>query len=145
MNINRWGASLIDAHLTLNYCTGEREREREIKSLLWNMSNYSCCWGFTLSWLNSILTKFCGVLSLVASPRKIFVFSCVVVLVFLSVIPSLWLWYYDVKCFRYCITIKNITWYHIHLEIILSTAKTLLQLQLLEIRVSCLKTLEGKI
>ena len=32
--------------------------------------------GFTLLQLRSILRKFCGVLSLVVSPRKIFVFLC---------------------------------------------------------------------
>ena len=39
----------------------------------------------------------------------------------------------------YCINIKNITWYQIHPEISLCVAKTLLQLQPLEIRVSFLK------
>ena len=38
------------------------------------------------NWLNSILRKFCGVFSLVVSLRKIFVLTCVVVLLFLSVI-----------------------------------------------------------
>ena len=55
---------------------------------------------------------------------------------------------YDVmmlNVFRSCITIKILTWEKIHLEIILCATKTLLQLQLLEIRVSCLKPLEGKI
>ena len=40
------------------------------------------------------------------------------------------------------IMIKNLTWYQIYPKIILCIAKTLLQLQLLKIRVSCLKTLE---
>ena len=43
---------------------------------------------------------------------------------------------------RYDITIKNLTWYQIHPEIILCAAETVLQLQLLNIRVSCLKTLK---
>ena len=54
---------------------------------------------------------------------------------------------YDVmmlNVFRSCITIKILTWYQIHPEIIHCVAE-LLQLQILEIRVSCLKTLEGKI
>ena len=40
------------------------------------------------------------------------------------------------------ITIKNLTWYHNYLEISLCASKTVLQLQLLKIRVSCLKTLK---
>ena len=40
------------------------------------------------------------------------------------------------------ITIKNLTWYQIHPERILCVAKIVLQLQLLKIRVSCLKTLK---
>ena len=43
---------------------------------------------------------------------------------------------------RYYITIKNLTWYHNYPEISLCAAKTVLQLQLLKIRVSCLKTLK---
>ena len=43
------------------------------------------------------------------------------------------------------INIKNLTWYQSHPEIIHCAAETVLQLQLLKIRVSCLKTLKGKI
>ena len=43
---------------------------------------------------------------------------------------------------RSYITIKNLTWYHKYPEISLCAAKTVLQLQLLKIRVSCLKTLK---
>ena len=104
-NINRWGAALI-----LTYRTQVLSwRERERKSLLWKMRNYSCCWDFTLSWSNSILRKFCGIFSLVVSLRKISMFSCVDVLVFLLVTLFLWLWCYDAKCIRYCITIKKLT------------------------------------
>ena len=54
---------------------------------------------------------------------------------------------YDViiiNVIRSCITIKNLTWYHIYPQIGLCATETLLQLQLLKIRVSCLKTLEDK-
>ena len=52
---------------------------------------------------------------------------------------------YDVmmlNVIRFDITIKNLSWYHKYPEISLCAAKTLLQLQLLKIRVSCLKTLK---
>ena len=55
---------------------------------------------------------------------------------------------YDVMMihdFRYCITIEILTWYQSHPERSLCVAERLLQRQLQEIRVSCLKTLEGKI
>ena len=42
---------------------------------------------------------------------------------------------------RYDITIKNLTWYQSHPERSLCAAETVLQLQLLKIRVSCSKTL----
>ena len=54
---------------------------------------------------------------------------------------------YDVmmlNVIRSCITIKNLTWYQSYPERSLCAAETLLQLQLLKIRVSCLKTLEDK-
>ena len=71
-------------------------------------------------------------------------FFSVVVLVFLSMIIFLWLWCYDDNVLRSYITIKIITCYQIHPEKILCAVETLLQLELLEIRVSCLKTLEDK-
>ena len=40
------------------------------------------------------------------------------------------------------ITTKNLTWYQSHPEIIPCATETVLQLQLLKIRVSCLKTLK---
>ena len=43
---------------------------------------------------------------------------------------------------RYDITIKNLTWYQIHPEISHCAAEIVLQLQLLKIRVSCLKNLK---
>ena len=43
---------------------------------------------------------------------------------------------------RSYITIKNLTWYQSHPERSHCAAKTVLQLQLLKIRVSCLKTLK---
>ena len=46
--------------------------------------------------------------------------------------------------FIYCITIKNITWYQSYHERSLCAAKTVLQLQLLKIRVSSLKTLKDQ-
>ena len=49
-----------------------------------------------------------------------------------------------IKILRYDITIKNLTWYQIHPKIICCAAEIVLQLQLLNIRVSCLKTLEDK-
>ena len=52
---------------------------------------------------------------------------------------------YDVimlNVIRYGITIKKLTWYHSYPERSLYVAETLLQLQLLKIRVLCLKTLE---
>ena len=56
---------------------------------------------------------------------------------------------YDVmmlNVFTYCITNEILTWHQSHPEISLCVAETLLQLQLqlLKIRVSCLKTLEDK-
>ena len=41
------------------------------------------------------------------------------------------------------VTIKNSTWYQSHLERSHCAAETVLQLQLLKIRVSCLKTLKN--
>ena len=86
-------------------CWREREKERV----------YCGRWATILvvgvlhcTWSKSILRKFCEVLSLVVSSRKIFVFSFVVALVFLSLILCLWLWCYDAKCFfRSCITNKK--------------------------------------
>ena len=61
---------------------------------------------------------------------------------------DLFVYGYDVmmlNVLRSCITIKILTWYQRNPKISLCVAKIMLQLQLLEIRVSCLKTLEGKI
>ena len=54
---------------------------------------------------------------------------------------------YDVMMLNviiYCINIKKITWYQRYTEISIFVPKTLLQLHVLNIRVSCLKTLEYK-
>ena len=95
------------SHLDISYTQVLHWRERKRKSIPWKLRNYSCCWGFTLSWSNSILRKFCRVFSLVVSLRKIFVFSYVFVLVFLSVI--LFLCYDIMMLNRSFITIKNLT------------------------------------
>ena len=95
------------------------------------------------TWLNYILRNVYKVFwPLVVSLRKIFMFSCVFVLVFISVILCLWLWCYDDKCFRSFITITNLTWCHSHRERSLCAAETILQL--LKIRVSCLKSQQDK-
>ena len=52
---------------------------------------------------------------------------------------------YDVmmlNAFIYCISIKNLTWYQSYLERSLCAAEIVLELQLLKIRVSSLKTLK---
>ena len=104
-SINRGGVFLIwtQTHLCI---AQERERKRVYygRGATILVLRVLYC-----TWLNSILRKFCKVFSLVVSLRKIFVFSCVVVLVFLSTIIWLRLWCYDAKCFRSCITIKNLT------------------------------------
>ena len=49
-----------------------------------------------------------------------------------------------INVIRSGITIKNLRWYHTYPQGILCASKTMLQLDLLKIRVSCLKTLEDK-
>ena len=139
MNINRWGASLILTHLSLKYSARERERERdstvEDEKLFLLLEIYT-----VLGW---ILYKgsFVGFSPLLFPRGKSL---CSLVLLYLSFFHWSFAYVYDVMMinfFRYCITIKNITWYQIHPKINLCVAETLLQLQLLKIKVSCLKTL----
>ena len=102
---------------------------------------------FTLYLVEFYTKEFCRVFSFVVSSRKIFVFYCVVVLVFIvfiSVFLCLWLWCYDDKCFISCITIKNITWYQTYPKKNLCAIEIVLQLQLLKIKLLSLKTLKDQ-
>ena len=94
------------------------------------------------TWLKSISRKFCWVFF----PRiNLSVLLCGCACLSFS---DPFVYGYDVmmiSVFRSYITIEILTWYQSHPERSLCAIETLLQLQLLEIRVSCLKTLEGKI
>ena len=74
-------------------------------------------------------------------------YFCSLVLLHLSFFQWSFAYGYDVimiNVFRSDITIKNIAWYQRYPKIILCASETLLKLQLLNIRVSWLKTLEEK-
>ena len=147
MNINRWGASLIYTYLTLKYCAGEREREREKESTMEDERLFLLLGFYTVLvefYTEEVLRGFlpCGF-----PEENICVLLCSLVLLHLSFFQWSIAYGYDVmmlNVFRSCITIKNITWYQSHPERSLCAAERWLQLQPLEIRVSCLKTLEGK-
>ena len=97
------------------------------------------------TWYNSISRNFCWVFSPMRVSEDKYV--CSFVLLYLYFFQWSFAYGYDVmmrNIFISCITIKNITWYQSHPEISLCAAETLLQLQLLKIRVSWLKTLEDK-
>ena len=107
--------------------------------------------GFILSWFSIVLgdciytKEFVGFSPLWFPRGKICVLlSCCACLSFSDPIA----YGYDVMMLKViisCITIKNLTWYQIYPRRSPCATVTQLQLQLLEIRVSCLKTLEGKI
>ena len=142
MNINRWGTSLIVTHLTLKHCAHTRERVREYteaEEQLFLLLRFYTILGWIIYW-----GIFAGFSPLWFPWGKSL---CFLVLLHLSFFQWSFAYGYDVmilNVFRYCITIKNRTWYQIYTERSLCVAETVLQLQLLKIRVSSLKTLKDQ-
>ena len=139
MNINRWGASLVLSHITLKYCARERERERERDSIvedeqLFLLLGFYTVLGWILYW-----GSFAWFSPLWFLEENLCVLLCCCTCLSFND-PLLMVMMLNV--FRYCITIKNITWNQRQPERILCATDTLLQIQLLNIRVPCLKTLE---
>ena len=135
MNINRWDASLICRDFSLNHFMRERE------NLLWNGASILVLGVLHYTWSNSISRKFCWVFS----PMRVCQDKYICSFVWLCLSFFQWSFAHGyhvmmINVLRYCISNKFITWYQSHPEIILCAPKTLLQLHLLNIRVSCLKT-----
>ena len=141
-NINRVRRLSFETH-TLTWVSHKRERERERKSCSWKRKRIS--FGFyLLSFGASILRKLLLGFSHQGFSR---VNLCVLFLCGCACLSFSDLLDYGyvvmmLNVLRYDIAIKNLTWYPSHPERSNCAAETVLQLQLLKIRVSCLKTLK---